>query len=153
MFNPDEFMQSTVDPLSTTFQVCPEGDYPFIIDSDPKAINFRNVKGTSDKGPYDFHVMEINCICLDDSVKQRLNREKVTVRLSVNLDLDAAGKLDTGKDKNITLGRLRDAVNQNNPGWNPKMLLGAGPFMGKVEHSTSKGNVYANIVRTAKIST
>jgi hypothetical protein len=41
------------------------------------------------------------------------------------LDINESGGLDTGKGKNVGLGRLRNAVGQNTAkGWNPNDLLG-----------------------------
>jgi hypothetical protein len=153
-FDPNAFMNSVADPMPTQMSVCPEGEYPFLIDSDPKGISAQNLKGVGkDSGkPYDFHQMEINCILADEAIKAKLNRDRVTVRFRVNLDVDASGKLLNGQDKNVSLGRLREALNQNKPGWKPADLLGAGPFIGKVEHTTVKGVTYADIVRVAKIS-
>lgn len=153
-FDAEKFMNSTVDPMATQFTVCPEGEFPFIIDSDPKQLIPKHLEGISQKNnqPYSFDQLEFSCLCQDQNVLASLKRDKVVVRLRVNLDLTAAGDLEVGQDKNVGLGRLRAALDQNKPGWNPRMLLGAGPFIGKVEHSQVKDATYADIVRVAKIS-
>lgn len=154
MFDPNAFMQSAVDPMSTQMEVVPEGDFRFMIDADPKQLTPKNIKGTSSKTgePYDFWQIELNCLLLDDAVKQRLGREKVTVRLRLNLDLNPSGQLEVGPNKNVGLGQLRDALGQNKPGWSPAQLLGAGPFIGKVKHTTTDKGTFADIQRVAKIS-
>lgn len=154
MFDPKQFASSTAQPMSTQVEVCPEGEFPFTIDSENK-LEPRNVKGVSANGnAYDFWSLDLTCICQDDSVKQQLGRNKVTARLSLNLDLDENGGLDVGKGKNVSLGQLRDALGQNQPGWNPGMLLGAGPFIGKVVHRENPkgGTPFVNITRTARMS-
>jgi hypothetical protein len=92
------------------------------------------------------------CLVTDQRVKEKLKRESVKVRMRLSLDLSDAGGLATGPNKNVALGRLRDALNQNKPGWTPQQLLGAGPFIGKVTHQQVKDAVYADVTRAAKIS-
>jgi len=153
-FDPNAFMQSAADPMPTQMNVCPEGEYPFMIDSDPKSVAVKNIKGVGKESgkPYDFYQMEITCLLADEAVKAKLNRAKVTVRFRVNLDIDGGGKLEQGEGRNVGLGRLRAALGQNTPGWKPQDLLGAGPFIGKVEHTTVKDATYADIVRVGKVS-
>lgn len=152
MFDPKQFASSSVAPMSTQVEVCPEGEWPFTIDPETK-LEPRNVKGSNEKGDYDFWTLDLTCICQDESVKNQLGRNKVTARLSLNLDLDSSGSLDTGKGKNVALGQLREALGQNQPNWQPGMLLGAGPFIGKVTHRENPkgGTPFVNITRTAKL--
>jgi len=152
-FDPNAFMQAASDPMPTQMSVCPEGEYPFMIDSDAKSVAVKNIKGVGKESgkPYDFYQMEIICLLADEAVKAKLNRGKVTVHYRVNLDI-SDGKLEQGDGRNVGLGRLREALGQNTPGWKPADLLGAGPFIGKVEHTTVKDATYADIVRVAKIT-
>lgn len=156
-FDPNAFMNSAVEPMATTFELPPEGDCRFIIDSDPKQLTPREVKwNDKDTGePRSFHQLELNCIAQDDRVKQAVGRDQVKVRMRINLDLNAAGGLDTGKNKNVALGALRDALGQNTPGWTPQKLLGAGPFMGKITHTADRKDPmkkYAEVTRATRIS-
>jgi hypothetical protein len=156
-FNADAFLQQTSDPLATTFEVCPEGEFQFIVDSEPDTIDVREISGTSSKSgkPYLFHVLEVQCICLDQGVRDKLGRDKVRVRASMNLDFEDDGRIASGPNKNVALGQFRDALNQNKPGWKPADMMGAGPFMGRVKHTASKNNPeqkFAEIVRAARIS-
>lgn len=154
MFDPNQFINAAHDPMPTQFEVCPEGEYVFVLDSNPKMIVPRNIKGISAKGePYDFWQMELTALCQDENVRKRLGRDRVPVRMRINLDIDDAGRLETGPNKNVSLGRLRDALNQNKPGWTPSALIGAGPFLGRVVHTEGRdGQTYAEIVRVARIS-
>ena len=157
-FDPNEFMSSTIDaPLATAFEVCPEGEFPFMLDSDPKWLTPKELSGISQKSgqPYHFWQMELSALCMDEAVKAKLGRDRVPVRLRINLDLDSAGRIETGANKSVALGRLLAALGQNRPGWNVRDLLGAGPFIGKVKHSSNKDDPtvkYADIVNTAKVS-
>ena len=157
-FNAEAFLQQSVDAANaTTFEVCPEGEYLFMVDTENDTINVRELSRVSAKtgNPYSFHVLEVQCVCLDDKVRTQLGRDKVRVRASMNIDLDDAGRLETGKNKNVSLGQFKDALSQNVPGWSPMKLLGAGPFMGRVKHNTSAKNPqqkFAEIVATARVS-
>lgn len=155
MFDVNAFLSSSAEPMATQMEVCPEGEFAFMLDSDGKMLTPKNLKGTSQKtgNPYDFWQWELTALCMSEEVKQKLGRQKVPVRLRINLDIDAnAGKLETGPNKNVGLGKLRDALKQNNAGWTPQQLLGAGPFLGKVTHTKDdKGNTYADVVRTAPV--
>lgn len=152
-FDPNAFMNATAEPMATQMPVCPQGEYPFVLDSDGKMLVPKNIKGVGEKGPYDFWQLELVALCQSEEVKQKLGRQKVPVRLRINLDLDANGRPESGEGKNVALGRLREALGQNKPGWSPSQLLGAGPFIGKVSHTEGRdGNTYADITRTAKIA-
>lgn len=155
MFDPEKFMSAAVDPMATQFEVCPEGEFPFIIDSDPKQLTPENIKGVSDRTgkPYDFWQISLVCWCMDDAVRQKLGREKLSCRMRLNLDIDpTTGGLAVGPDKNISLGRLRDALGQNKPGWTPANLLGAGPFIGLVKHTKNDKGTFADITRVGKVT-
>lgn len=159
VFNANAFLQQQAAPLSTVFKVIPEGDHPFIIDTEEDTLKVEEISGTAKKTgkPYLFHVMEVRCICLNEAVRQELGREKVTCRLRLTLDLKDDGvTLDDGPNKNVGLGQLREVLGQNTPGWNPGMLIGKGPFMGRVKHSAAEGGSeqrYADIVKVAPIRT
>ena len=153
-FDLESFISSTVDaPMDTSFPVCPEGEFSFLLDTDPKMLEVKNIKGVS-KGSgnaYDFHQMELVAVCQSDDVRKAMGRDRVPVRMRVNLDFDVNGRLATGTGKNVILGQLREALGQNKPGWSPKQLLGAGPFIGRVKQSEGNdGRKYADIVAAAK---
>lgn len=152
-FNLDQFMNDAVDaPMATSYPVHPAGEFPFMLDADPKMLEVKHLSGVSNKtgNPYDFHQMELVAIAQDDGVKQKMGRDKVTVRIRVNLDFDTNGRLAVGEGKNVMLGQLREALDQNKPGWTPKQLLGAGPFIGLVKHSQSGDRTYADITTVTK---
>ena len=64
-----------------------------------------------------------------------MGRDKVVVSKQIILDVTPNGAIDTGKNKNIELGRLRAAAGQNDgQPWSVGHLRGAGPMMVKVVH-------------------
>lgn len=153
-FDLEKFKNSAVDPLATQFEVVPEGEFPFILDNKPEMLEPKELSGTSQRTGKDYHFwqLELDCICQDPAVAAKLGRDKVVVRMRLNLDLNDDGGLATGPNKNVALGQLRAALDQNKPGWSPAQLLGAGPFMGKVVHTKSdNGAVFADIRRVAPI--
>ncbi len=155
-FDPNAFMQAAADPMPTQMEVIREGEFPFVMDGDNKMLIPKNLKGVSAKtgNAYDFWQIELVALCQDEGEKQRLGRQKLPVRMRINLDLDPNnGSLVVGTNKNVALGKLREALGQNKPGWSPSALLNAGPFIGKVAHTNgSDGSTYADIVRVTKIS-
>lgn len=156
-FDPNAFMNTPADPLPTAYEVIPEGEYQMILDSDPKMLEVRKVEGVSSKSgdPYLFYQIELSCLVLDEKVKAKLGRDKVTARMRINLDLDDNGKLNAGPNKNVALGQLREALGQNKTGWTPQQLLGAGPFIGRIKHQASRTNPevkFAEVVKAGKIT-
>ena len=87
-------------------------------------------------------------------IEKTIGRRPVIVQ-SVMLDVTEAGSLDMGKGKNVTLGRLREAVGQNTDGkpWNPQMLLGQRAKI-KIKHSINKesGELQSEVERTTALS-
>ena len=142
----------TVDgPLSTVFESCPEGEYTMKIDDGDVEKWFRTVK--TDRG--EVPLLEIPCVVLDDNVKASLGRDKVTARMTIWLDLDGSGHMDSGKGKNVALGQLREAVGQNSEaGWTFSRLPGAGPFLGRVAQRSNPQRPeqkFADVVRVTKL--
>jgi len=125
VFDPTQFLQQTVtESFETRMTPVPEGEYLASIDK----IALRTLPNTGQP------ILDITWNVLDDALKQSLGLPKVTVRQSVFLDLTAEGKLDYGANKNVRLGQIREALNQNTKGqpWGPMMLNGAGPAKVKV---------------------
>jgi len=105
-FDPSSFLDATfTDAFDTTFEPIPVGEYPATIDS----LKFAN--GVSDKGPW--ARIDITWALDDPSLAERLGRKKILCRQSIMLDLLDSGGLDAGKGRNISLGKLRDALGLN----------------------------------------
>lgn len=153
MFDVNAFMSQPVAPLKTQYELVPEGDTKLMIDAEGMKVNTVKWNDKNTGEPREFQQLELQCVVLDEAIKAKLGRTKVTVRMRIPLDFEADNKtLKTGPNDNVRLGQLRDALNQNAPGWIPTQLLGAGPFMGKVSHSTNNGVTYADVTRVAKIT-
>jgi hypothetical protein len=163
-FDADAFMTTTVDqPLETKFKLVPEGEYRAMIgDFDSTAIeqiDFEYKKG--DRAGQPGTMTKFTCpfvIDNDPRVMQELGRDKATVTRQIILDMADSGGLDFGPNKNVPLGQIRAAVDQNQPGpWSIGNLRGAGPVMVKVSHRKGKrsdGSDFemAEVTRVVKVT-
>ena len=141
-FDADTFLHTTVDQANeTAFQPVPEDEYEAIVNG----IDIRQAKDNT--------ILEVTWDILNDALRTSMNRDKVTVRQSVFLDIADNGTLAMGPNTNIQLGRLRDALGQNTAApWSPSDLIGAGPAWIKVIHRENKNdpdNPYAGVQRVA----
>lgn len=146
VFDPTQFLNQTVtDSFETRFTPIPENEYLASIDD----IKMRVLDKTGSV------ILDVSWAILDDNLKANLGLDKPMVRQSVFLDLDANGKLAVGQNKNITLGRIRDAVGQNIAGqpWGPLMLKGAGPAKIKVTQRQDQNDptkIFNDVAMVAK---
>lgn len=148
VFDPDLFMNTTVNgALDTVVQACPVRDAALAIVDKIEADSFT---GTKDPSKTYFKLSVIWSIDEPD-IKEELGRDKVTVRQDLFLDLTSSGALDMGTGKNVGLGRLREALGQNDPSkpWAPQMLIGCVARV-KIEHEIVKGETYARVTGVAK---
>lgn len=164
-FDPDAFMQQEVDaPMSTEVRLPPKKEYQATIGdftSDAvEVFNFTYRNGPKTGEPGSMTKVTIPFVLNDPAVAADLDRTELKAEAQIILDIDpSTGGLDFRPDKNVTLGRLRTAVGQNNPGerWNLQMLRGAGPLIVFLDHETIKGRAgeykVARITRFAKLST
>jgi hypothetical protein len=79
-------------------------------------------------------------------------REKVTCKQGIMLDLNEGGQLDMGKGKNVSLGKLREAIGLNSPGqpFSFSMIQGR-MALGFVQHRVDGDQVFAEIKRVQKL--
>ena len=111
-FDPNSFLNMSVDQSNSTVAVpVPVGEYIAIIDK-VDARPWQKKDDPSKAG------MAIDILwSIDDAgVKALLERDKVTVKQGIMLDVTPEGGLDMGKGKNVSLGRLREAVDLNQAG-------------------------------------
>ena len=157
-FDADAFMNTQVDaPMATALSGVPEGEYVSMIgDFDSSAFKTINYTG-KDGGQVTRQVLEIPFVIDDATLKAQLGREQIVHRESFWLDFDANGRLDTGPDKNVNLGKLRECLGQNVAGqpWSPSMLRNMGPVRIVIKTRADKRDPekkYTNITKYAKIS-
>lgn len=112
MFDPSQFLDMTIEGDNSTVAIPPPaGEFPAIIDK----VDVRQWTKRDDPTVSGL-TLEVFWAIEDSGVKEMLGRDKVLVKQGIMLDITEAGGLDMGKGKNVGLGRLRAAVNLNNPG-------------------------------------
>jgi len=135
-FNADAFMSTEVEgELDTEFTPIPEAEYQALI---------KEIKpGTTQKGST---FMEIIWIVDSQEVRDLLGLEEPTTRQTVWLDFTEAGALEFGKNKNVSLGRLREALGQNTGApWKPTDLLGQVATVDIKHRLGDKGGIFAEV--------
>lgn len=142
-FDPDQFMQTeTNDVNETTYTPIPEDEYQGVI----KALESNITSGGS-------AVLNITWIIDDEEVRNFTGMPEPTCRQSVWLDVNDNGALETGPNKNIGLGRLRDALGQNDGSpWSPNMMNGqvARVMVKQTPNKDDPTIIYSNVVQVAK---
>lgn len=126
----------------------PEGKFPGSIDSQ-KIKTFKAKRGPREG--QDLPILEVVYELADEDgkLKEILNRDKVTVRQDIWLDVNDNGGLAFGPNQNVALGRLREATGLNAPGrpFSFTMLEGQGPLMIHVTQfaNPETGDVYNRV--------
>lgn len=135
-FNAEQFMQTEFEgKLETEFTPIPEGEYRAVI----KEVN-------PDVTPKGSPLLELIWIIDDQSVRDLIGMDEPTSRQTIWLDVNENGGLEIGKNKNVSLGKLREALGQNDGRpWAPTMLLGQ-PATVNIKHRLgSEGGVFAEV--------
>lgn len=155
-FNPELFLNATVDESnSTELLAVPEGEYTAVTDpitaDSIRSYDIRKGDRAGQKG----YALDLNWSINDDTgaLKEYLGRAP-KARQSVMLDLTQDGGLEFGKGRNVGLGRLREALNQNLTGrpWSFAMIGGQVAKI-KVKHrlDTATGKTYVEVADVSKI--
>lgn len=112
MFDPNQFLTMEVtEANSTEYVPVPVGVYTAVIEK-AEVRQWQKKDDPSISGL----ALDVTWIIDDAGVKEALQRDKVTVRQGIMLDLTESGTLDMGKGKNVNLGKLRAATDLNEPG-------------------------------------
>ena len=137
-FNPDSFMtEEQTGTLETTYTPIPTGDYKGII----KDVQAGSTPNGNAK-------LDVIWLIDDEGVREHTGMEEPTCKQTVWLDVDANNRLEMGQNKNIGLGKLRDALGQNDGSpWSPTMLMGQ-PAMVYIEPDKKTGQ-YSNVTQVA----
>jgi hypothetical protein len=139
MFDPNMFLNSEVTgEMETQYSPIPEGEYnAFIEKVEPRVT-------TTGRAIMDVHWK------VDAPGNEEANERQV--RQSIFLDLTEQGTLDRGKNKNVQLGRLRDALSQNGPQpWNPGMLSGGVAKVLVKHRAGDDGAIFTDVKGVTKI--
>jgi hypothetical protein len=149
MFDPQSFLDAQItDSLDTKVIPCPQGEFVGVID---KITPEQWKSGDGTKSGYK---LSIDWLIEDQGVKDFLKRDTVKVKQQIFLDISDDGKLETGAQKNIGLGRLREAVGMNNAGqaFSFGMLPGSMAKVNVTHRPDPKDaeNVFAEINKVAK---
>lgn len=154
-FNPEQFLSSTFNESNSTelLQV-PEGEYTAVTEpvtaESFRTFDYKKGERAGQKGVMLHLTWSIN----DESgaLSEYLGRAP-KVRQSLTLDFGPGGTLEFGKGKNVSLGRLREAFNQNLTGrpWSFTMLGGQVARI-KVKHRIDGGNTYAEVSEVTKLA-
>lgn len=153
LFDPQSFLsEQTEGGFDTKYTPVPAGGpYPAVI-TKVAAKQYVKEDRTST-------VLEVTYEIDDANVKEKTGMEKPTVRQSVFLELNAAGKIDNSKGKNVPWGRLLEALGLNDPSRkvSPADLMGRAAVI-EVDHTPnpkyitdrSQPEVYANVVKVGR---
>lgn len=148
MFNPDQFLDMQVtDSNDTKTTPVPVGEYTAVAE-DVKCRQWTSKKDPSNSGL----ALDIQWSIDDPAVKELLGRDKVTVKQGVMLELTESGGLDMGKGKNVSLGRLREALDLNKPGEPFSFSMVAGRVAKvSISHRVEGENIYAEVKGVARM--
>lgn len=146
-FDPTQFLDMQFTEANDTVVINPDdGAYPAQIEK----ADFRPWQ--SKDGTKSGLALDITWELQSEAAKAKTGRDKVTVRQGLMLDMTDSGMIDMGKGKNISLGRLRDAVGQNIPGrpWSASQLVGQ---MAKVlvKQRVDGDNIYVDVKGVTKL--
>lgn len=133
-FNADEFLAASFsNNFESKLELVPKGDYPGIIE---KVDNARKIS-PNDSSKKPFGTVDVTFVLDAPEISAQLNREPLRMKMQMFLDLDASGKLDGGKNRNLALGRLQDACGVTAP-WSWTDFVGKGPLTCKVDHEEDR---------------
>lgn len=153
-FDAAAFEQMTIEQANETKSTpVPEGDFEANIDS----VRIKSIAiSKGDRAGQEVPILEITWHIRDDDgkLKKELNRDKVTVRQDLWLDVTESGALAFGPNNNVALGRVRQAVGLNKPGkpFTFKMLEGQGPAMIHVSQEHRDDLTYNRVTRVQEVA-
>ena len=143
MFDESLFLQSSIDGANSTQVIpLPADTYPGIISD----VKLRQAPGKKDPSmTYTFCDVSWT-LQVSPAILEEIGRKAGTARQSFMLDLTDGGTLDMSKGRNVSLGRLREALKQNVAGkpWNFKMLINASAKV-KIKHRPEGENIYEEV--------
>lgn len=153
MFNPEAFLQATFNEANDTQLIpCPVGEFQASIDE----IKVRTgTIGKGEKTGEEWAGIDVYWTINDQAAQTLAGREKLRVKQGVFIDLTPNGTIDMSKGKNISLGKLREAVDLNKAGqaFGFNMLTGRHAVV-KVAHRADANDatrLYDEVVAVRKV--
>lgn len=146
-FDPETFLNTSIDQaMETRYTTLPAAEYnAFIADISARTMQINGQAST---------LLDIDYMINDEALASKLNLKELKVRQGIFLDVGPDGKtLLFGPNKNVRLGRVREAVRQNQPNkpWSFGMLRGAGPVKITVEVEPDKKDPTVMYNRVTKV--
>lgn len=148
IFNPTSFLDTMITEANDTKLLpIPAGVYPATIEK----VTVRQWTGKADPTKSGL-CLDVIWNLDDPNLQATLERDKISVKQGIMLDLTEAGGLDSGKGKNINLGRLREGVGCNTPGqpFSFNMLPGRQAKV-DVSQRVDGENIYNDVKSVAKL--
>ena len=148
MFDVNSFLATTYNDASSTESIpVPVGDHTgFVTKVTPKPVLVQGENRI---------VLDLSWEVADQSgaIKAVTGRDKNVVRQSIFLDTTPEGNLDMAKGMNVSLGKLRDALHQNDPGkaWSPNMILNVPARIGVEHRITDDGRTFGEVKRVSAL--
>lgn len=136
-FNAEQFMNTEVTgEMNTEYVPIPEGEYRAVI----KEVSARTTPNGSP-------LLEVIWIIDDQEVRDLIGMDEPTARQTVWLDInEQTNGLDFGANKNVMLGRLREALGQNDgQPWSPTRMMGQVATVNLKHRITDQGATFVDV--------
>lgn len=150
-FDVNSFMNESMDTpeLDLAIIPVPEGEHLGQIGTGDKDV----LPKIGSKNGKPWMMLEVRIMLTDPNMATLLQRENPSVRYSFFIDLDEQGKPDFRPQRNVNLGKLRDAVGQNKAGpWSFSMLKGQPVKVKTKQKKADSGDTYSEVVAVTKAS-
>ncbi len=145
-FDPSLLEETVIDASNaTSIEPVPEGEYNGLIDD----YTFRDQIETKfgQRVPIDIYWV------IDDAdLRKKLDREVISVKQGMLLEINEDGSLAVGPGQNVGLGRLRAALNMNGKGFSFPKLKGAGPARILVVHRVVGDDTYSEVKKVVPMA-
>ena len=146
-FDPSVFLDQTMTEASSTSRTpVPVGEYQGITGE-------VSIKQATSKEGATLTFLEVPIEIDSAEVRKALETDRnPSVRYSALLEFNDHGGIDTGKGKNVGLGRIREATGLNKPGepFSFRQLAGR-PLKVAIKHRTDGENIYAEVRAVAPL--
>lgn len=156
MLNVEEFLGTQISGANSTkvILIPPGNDYVGTIAADGVGLADFKYKQGERAGQTGYRMtVKWELDDHDGSIEKQIGR-KPTITQSIMLDITDEGGLDMGEGKNVQLGRLREALGQNDDGapWQPAMLYGGRARLDIQHRIDNNGDEQQEVKGVAKLA-